>query len=112
MDDLTLIGLAITWLTLLVLTINMAIDRGRNGFGWMILALFISPILTTVVLLCIGETTKQRWKRIEEEELIRIRAWEKHRQYEQPTEQPRTTNPTGKTINDQYHERYMPPEDK
>ncbi|MCQ2286893.1 MAG: hypothetical protein MJZ76_08480 [Bacteroidales bacterium] len=33
----------------------MARKRGRSGLGWFIVSLFTSPLLSMIVLLCIGD---------------------------------------------------------
>lgn len=109
----------IVWLALWILTMTLASKRGRSGFGWALLALLISPLLTCIILLCIGETQKCRFERIEAEERYRNQIARRYAQPaaepprqpmdydrykpQQPVEQPRqAVNPLGKTINDLY----------
>lgn len=109
----------IVWLALWILTMTLASKRGRSGFGWALLALLLSPLLTCIILLCIGETQKRRFERIEAEERYRNqiarryaqsaaetpRQSPNHDRYkpQPPVEQPgQTANPLGKTVNDLY----------
>jgi hypothetical protein len=38
----------------------MAKNRGRNGFGWAVFGLIVSPLLVWVILLVIGDTEEKR----------------------------------------------------
>lgn len=37
---------------------SMAEDRGRSAFGWVILTLFLSPVVTIIALLVLGPTVE------------------------------------------------------
>lgn len=56
----------------LVLVGRMARKRGRHAFPWVVLALFTSPVIPAILLLCLGETDKHRRARIIEEETLRL----------------------------------------
>ena len=111
MDELTII---VIWLALWVLTGCMAAKRGRSAFGWMMLSLLLSSLLTVIILAFIGETHKRHMQRIAEEERYRGQIARKYandapRQYAEPTRQTTDherykpqSNPLGKTINDLY----------
>jgi uncharacterized membrane protein len=62
-------------LLLSFIVIPIARKRGRSGFGWFLLSLIISPIVTMIILFVLGDTEeKRREKRkesIEEEERFR-----------------------------------------
>lgn len=50
----------------------MAEKRGRSVIGWYVLSIFITPIYTSVILACLGETNQKRKERIFQEEEWRI----------------------------------------
>ena len=52
-------------------TASMARKKGRSGFGWFIIACFISPYITMIFLACLGDTEEMRKKKIMEEEELR-----------------------------------------
>lgn len=108
MDEITIL---IFWLALWVLTMVLAVKRGRSVLGWAFLALLISPLLTCIILLCIGETQKRRFERIAAEEHYRSQIARRYSAPLPPAEQPRQSdkykhmqaaNHLGKTINDLY----------
>ena len=113
MDELTIV---VIWLALWVLTGCMAAKRGRSAFGWMMLSLLLSSLLTVIILAFIGETQKRKYQRIEAEERYRSQIARKYsddtpRRYAEPPQpttdheryKPQSTaNPLGKTINDLY----------
>jgi hypothetical protein len=37
----------------------MAKNRGRNGFGWAVFGIIVSPLLVWVILLVIGDTEEK-----------------------------------------------------
>jgi len=49
----------------------MALNRGRRGFGWFVLSLFISPIIVFIILLTLGQTEAKKLEQVEKEENIR-----------------------------------------
>lgn len=98
MEEITII---IVWLVLWVLTMVLASKRGRLGFGWALLALLISPLLTCIILLCIGETQEHRFERIEAEERYRSQI---ARKYANNAPRPPAMPPRQTTD----HERYKP----
>ncbi|MBO7477168.1 MAG: hypothetical protein J6U04_04450 [Salinivirgaceae bacterium] len=58
-------------IVLTFVTASMARKKGRSGFGWFIIACFISPYITMIVLACLGDTEENRKKKIMEEEELR-----------------------------------------
>jgi len=50
---------------------SAASNRGRSGFGYFILSLIISPLITFIILLVLGENKNIREKRIYEEAEIK-----------------------------------------
>ncbi len=49
----------------------MANQRGRSGFGWLVLSIIITPFLCMLFLYLLGETNDKRKERIIEEEELR-----------------------------------------
>ena len=88
---------------------SMARKRGRDVFGWVFLSLFISPFLTMILLLCLGET-EEKWKeKLEEEAFIFCKIWEEHYnikkeidESEKSNHEPMLNKGTGVCINDLY----------
>jgi len=58
-------------IVLLIFVYKMAKKRGRSGGGWVFLSLFISPLLSMIILACLGETEERRTNRIIQEEELR-----------------------------------------
>jgi uncharacterized membrane protein YhaH (DUF805 family) len=56
---------------LLVIIVKMANQRGRSGFGWLVLSIIITPFLCMLFLYLLGETNDKRKERIIEEEELR-----------------------------------------
>lgn len=54
-----------------MLVAKAARNRGRSGVLWFILSLLISPVLTVLLLLAMGDTDAKRKERWMHEELIR-----------------------------------------
>lgn len=52
--------------------ITMAKSRGRSIFAWLLFSIIFSPILTIIILFFMGDTDKNRLKKIKEEEELRI----------------------------------------
>ena len=85
--------------------VEIANKRGRSSFGWFMLSLFVSPIITAFFLAVLGETDEKREGRIIEEEKIRNR-------YRNPVNANSVSdleiwlkeNP-GKSVNDYYNNR-------
>lgn len=82
----------IVWLVLWILTIVLARKRGRSGFGWALLALLISPFLTCIILLCIGDTQELTLERIEAEERYRNKIRQRMDASQRAVEPPRQPN--------------------
>ncbi|MCR5309224.1 MAG: hypothetical protein K6E21_03855 [Bacilli bacterium] len=49
------IFIAILWLILAFVVASLAKKRGRSYAGWLILSLIISPIITGLIVLLLGE---------------------------------------------------------
>lgn len=91
----------------IVIPVKMAHKRGRNGVGWVLITLLTSPLLSIIILACLGETEKKRRTRILEEEEIKLEAMRRYNlKY--------STNLSAKTpfdnndFNKNDHSRYMP----
>lgn len=56
-----------------ILVAKAARNRGRSGTLWFILSLLISPVLTVLLLLALGDTDAKRRERWMHEEQIRNR---------------------------------------
>ncbi|MDF9831786.1 hypothetical protein [Parabacteroides sp. PF5-6] len=52
-------------------TASMARKKGRSGLGWFLVACFITPYLSMIILACLGDTEKRRRERMLEDERIR-----------------------------------------
>lgn len=53
-------------IVLTFVTAGMARKHGRSGFLWFLVACFISPYLTMLVLACLGDTEELEKSRLEE----------------------------------------------
>lgn len=74
-----IIGLTIGAIILLLiyglfiyLIVTMTKSRGRSIFGWLVFALFFTPLITMLILFLLGDTDKRRLQKIQEEEEQRI----------------------------------------
>ena len=56
-----------------LLIAKAARKRGRSGFFWFLVALFISPLLAILILILLGDTDSKRREKIVSEELLRNR---------------------------------------
>lgn len=65
---LFIVVVIIVVLILLVFVREMAITKGRNINGWIILSLLLSPIICIVLLACLGETEEKRRERLLKEQ--------------------------------------------
>jgi ABC-type transport system involved in cytochrome bd biosynthesis fused ATPase/permease subunit len=85
---------------------EMAETRGRSVGYWVIFSLVLTPVISIVLLACIGETRKQREQRILYEEKLRQQVRNKyaHRKLSDDEDQNReyTEYMPKKTINDIY----------
>lgn len=54
-----------------LLIAKAARKRGRSGFFWFLIALFISPLLAMLFLLLLGDTDAKRREKIVSEERLR-----------------------------------------
>jgi hypothetical protein len=48
-------GLAILYWLYIGITRSMAINRHRDPLGWILLSIFVSPLLTWIILLLVGD---------------------------------------------------------
>ena len=48
-------GLGLIYLIYVHITLKMAKKRGRDPLGWILLSLFVSPLLTWIILLIVGD---------------------------------------------------------
>lgn len=42
------------WLVFSIIVAVIASNRGRSGFGWFLLSIFLSPLLTAILVLALG----------------------------------------------------------
>ena len=54
-----------------VVTGVMASKRGRNALGWVVLSIFLSPLLGIILLLLLGSSEDKKMERIASEEALR-----------------------------------------
>lgn len=58
------IAILVILLILIVYVYEMAINRGRSTFYWILFSLIFTPILSMILLACIGETEDKRRERL------------------------------------------------
>ena len=103
MDGIEIIAF-ITGIVLLVLTGNLASKYGRSVIGWIIFGMFLSPLLSLVFLLCIGETTEIRIQKYEEFAKIFWKTWDNnHKPQNNDTDKKYDLNNPPISINDMYN---------
>ena len=61
----------LTWFILCIVVGVSASNRGRFGFGYFLLSLFLSPLAGIIIILLLGENKNMRKDRLEEEAEIR-----------------------------------------
>lgn len=61
---LLLIAILAFLLILLIYVYEMAVNRGRSTFYWILFSLVLTPILSMILLACIGETEDKRRERL------------------------------------------------
>ena len=66
-----LVPILFIWLIGTILAGVIADKKERSVFGWVVLSLFISPLIAIIIVAVIGESHETRIKRIVEEEKIR-----------------------------------------
>ena len=59
------------FVVLVVVTGILASKRGRNVFGWVVLSIFLSPVLGIILLLVLGPSEEKKMERIIWEEKLR-----------------------------------------
>jgi len=62
-----LIGVTIGIILCFIITAVIASNRGTSAFGWCVASIFITPIITWVILLIVYDTKKQKLKKLREE---------------------------------------------
>lgn len=92
----------IFWILLCIIPCAIANNQGRSGLGWFILGAVISPFLSIIILVCMGETEEKRKEKIAKEEFWRREIQRKLSQEESKKD---SSVNLGKTVNDLYHER-------
>jgi len=65
-----IIGL-ILWFIFCIIVGAAASNRGRSGFGYFILSLILSPLISFIILIALGDNKKIRRERIREEAEIK-----------------------------------------
>lgn len=72
----TIVGLFIIiiliYILICIIPAYMADKRGRSVISWFLLSILITPIYTTFIIFCLGETDQKRKERIFQEEEWRI----------------------------------------
>ena len=92
----------IFWILLCIIPCAIANNQGRSGLGWFILGAVISPFLSIIILVCMGETEEKRKEKIAKEEFWRM---EIQRKVSQGRESKNDSSVNlGKTVNDLYNE--------
>lgn len=51
-------GVAIVYYVYIGITLKMAKNRHRDPLGWILLSIFVSPLLTWIILLIVGDANK------------------------------------------------------
>ena len=51
-------ALGLIYLIYIHITLKMAKHRGRDPLGWILLSIFVSPFLTWIILLIVGDEKK------------------------------------------------------
>jgi hypothetical protein len=68
--DLIFVVLAV-WVIFCFIVASMAKKRGRDQTGYVLLAIFFSPLIAIIILLISGESDEKRLEKVKEEEEIR-----------------------------------------
>ena len=71
-----ILGIILVCIPLMFGVYYIAERNGRDAVVWLLLSLFISPIVCIIILLCLSETEEKRERRIVDEELLRQRVRE------------------------------------
>lgn len=50
----------IAWLVLCALVATIAERKGRKGAGYLVLSIFLSPLVGGIIVLCVSDKTKKR----------------------------------------------------
>ena len=106
-----IIGLFVWFYVMLLLTVGEAAEiRGRSKSLWIWIAIFFTPVISFIALICAGETEEKRRNRIIEEEELKQEIKRKYAKADSEstsnttvkTESKPTFNVARKTINDLY----------
>lgn len=54
------ISIFIIWIVLCALVATIAERKGHKGIGYLLLSVFLSPLIGMIVVLCISDKTKKR----------------------------------------------------
>jgi hypothetical protein len=104
---LVVLLILLIWGLICAIPSKMARSRGRSYWGWFLFSFFFSPLLSIIILACLGDTEERRKEKIYEAEEIRLSLERRYSRQENSNEEnstqnPQIPNPTGKTINDLY----------
>ncbi|MCQ2348561.1 MAG: SHOCT domain-containing protein [Paludibacteraceae bacterium] len=55
-------GVFFGWLSLSIIVACIASSKGRTGFGWFCLSMLVSPIISIIILLCVGDSQEKKEK--------------------------------------------------
>ena len=70
-----IIAIIVNVLILLYYVYEMASKNGRSSFYWVVFSLCLTPIVSIILLSCIGETEEKRRERLlKDEEYLKINA--------------------------------------
>lgn len=53
-------GVFFGWLILSIIVACIASSKGRSGFGWFCLSMLISPLISVIILLCVGDSQEKK----------------------------------------------------
>ena len=98
---MSILTVIVIFIVLLCLVPGMAKKRGRSGFGWFVLSLLFSPLLSIILLALLGDTDEKRRQKVIEEEKLRQRVAQKYV----------ATPPPPLKDESESHERYWPKND-
>jgi hypothetical protein len=90
--------IAVIWIVLFYYVYEMARTRNRSVLFWIFYSLLLTPLLSIILLKCIGDTEERKKERILEEEELKEIVRLKY----QETASERICNPSARTIGDRY----------
>lgn len=53
-------GVFFGWLILSIIVACIASSKGRSGFGWFCLSMLVSPLISVIILLCVGDSQEKK----------------------------------------------------